>query len=169
VLYRILDAVTCVTDNSIEPMWATHKIHRCARMCCEVEVLLLNIYCNYSNKTFREEFICLWSFFKHSSNDKFVTLEQWGIYGWKWPQKYSLEVKALSLKSQCTALKDRTIMNNEFGQMWKEAVMAYMKITSNSNKPEGCRFSSQWCQWNFSLTYRIFSNLSRTLFTVLEG
>jgi len=88
-------------------------------------VVLLNINCKFSNKTF-------WLFFKHSGNDKFVTLEQWGIYGLKWPQEYNPKVKALSLKSHCTALKARTIMNNEFGQMWKEAVMAYKKIPSIS-------------------------------------
>jgi hypothetical protein len=113
-------------------IWATHQIYRCARMCCVMGVVLLNINCKFSNKTFRYEFICICSFLKHSGNDKFITHEQWGIYGWKWPQENNPEIKALSLKSQCTALKERTIMNNDFGRMWKEAVMAYKKIPSNS-------------------------------------
>lgn len=44
-------------------------------------VVLLNINCKFSNKTFNL-FVFAY-FFTHSGNDKFVTLEQWGIYGLK--------------------------------------------------------------------------------------
>jgi hypothetical protein len=42
-----------VWHNPNELTWATHQIHRCARMCHAMGMVLLNINCKFSNKTFR--------------------------------------------------------------------------------------------------------------------